>query len=89
MSKDQYISDPTPGAEAKWYPHIMFFVPATEDAKWGANVHGAPIFATTSDAEPITTFFVVVPKWTDGTLGSYVQSAPTATTKNPETDHHH
>jgi len=87
MSKDQYISDPTLASAANWYPHIMFFVSATEDAKWGANVHGAPIFATTSDAEPITTFFVVAPKWSDGTLGPYAQSAPTTT--NPETDHHH
>jgi len=74
MSKDQYISDPTPGVEAHWYPHVMFFVPATEDSKWGANVRGGPIFANTSEAEPITTFFMVAPKWSDGTLGPYVQT---------------
>jgi hypothetical protein len=87
MSKDQYISDPTPGAEAHWYPHVMFFVPTTEDSKWGANV-GGPIFATTSDAEPITTFFVVAPNWSDGALGPYAQTVPTATTAEAETHHH-
>lgn len=89
MSKDQYISDPTPGVEVHWYPHVMFFVLATEDSMWGANVRGGPIFASTSDAEPVTTFFVVAPKWADGTLGPYVQTAPTATKTKSETDHHH
>jgi len=68
--------------------HVMFFVPATEDSKWGANVTGAPIFATTSDAGPITTFFVVAPKWSDGTLGPYVQTVPNATTAKIEFHHH-
>jgi hypothetical protein len=58
--------------EPRWYPHVMFFVPATEDSKWGANVRGAPIFSTTSDVLPITTFFVLAPKWSDGSLGPYV-----------------
>lgn len=83
MSKNQYIND---GA-ANWYPHIMFFVSPTEDSKWGANVRGAPVFSTTSDAEPVTTFFVVAPKWSDGSLGPYT-SAPAATTGKPETHHH-
>ena len=83
LSKDQYINDPAPGAPSNWYPHVMFFVPATEDSTWGANVHGSPIFSTTSDVDPITTFFVVTPKWSDGSLGPYV---PTAA--KPKTDHH-
>jgi len=72
LSKDQYINDPQPGSESRWYPHVMFFVPATEYSKWGANVHGGPIFSTTSSVEPITTFFVLAPKWSDGSLGPYV-----------------
>ncbi len=87
MSKNQYITDAQVDVEPHWYPHIMFYVPATQDAKWGANVRGAPIFSTTSDTEPITTFFVVVPKWSDGSLGPYVRT-PTATTAKPGTDHH-
>jgi len=87
LSKDQYINDPQPGAESRWYPHVMFFVPATEDSKWGANVHGGPIFSTTSSVEPITTFFVLAPKWSDGSLGPYVPT-PAATTTKAETHRH-
>jgi hypothetical protein len=75
MSKEQLISDPTPSVPLHWYPHVMFFVPAVagpEGAAWGANVPGAPVFSTTSDVEPVTTYFVVAPKWSDGTLGPYV-----------------
>jgi hypothetical protein len=75
LSKDQYIKDAQPGQEPRWYPHVMFFVPATEDAKWGANVRGGPIFAATSEDVPITTFFVVAPKWSDGSVGPYVAEA--------------
>lgn len=83
MSKEQYIGDVPPGKWQHWYPHVMFYVPATEDSKWGANLPGAPIFSTTSTAEPITTFFVIAPKWSDGTLGPY-----TPATSTPETHHH-
>ncbi|MGA9852616.1 MAG: hypothetical protein WBR15_06765 [Gammaproteobacteria bacterium] len=71
LSKEQYINDPTPGVGANWYPHVMFFVPAAggaEGSEWGANVRGSPIFSTTSDVEPITTYFVLAPKWSDGSL---------------------
>jgi hypothetical protein len=87
LSKDQYIKDPQDGAEARWYPHVMFFVPATEASIWGANVRGGPIFSTTSSVYPITTFFVVAPKWSDGSLGPYVP-APGATTAKSETHSH-
>jgi len=84
LSKDQYILDSTPPAHANWYPHVMFFVPATDASVWGANVSGGPVFSTTSDVEPVTTFFVVAPKWSDGTLGPYT----TAAGHSPEHHHH-
>lgn len=87
MSKEQYINDPQDGAEARWYPHVMFFVPATEASNWGANGRGGPIFSTTSTAEPITTFFVLAPRWSDGSLGPYVP-LPAATTAKSETHTH-
>jgi hypothetical protein len=90
MSKEQYILDVPPGHWQHWYPHVMFYVPAVagpEGSAWGANVPGSPIFSTTSDMEPITTYFVIGPKWSDGTLGPYV-AVPAATTVNPETHHH-
>ena len=87
LSKDQYIKDAEPGEEPRWYPHVMFFLPATEGSKWGANVHGGPIFSHTSSVQPVTTFFVVAPRWSDGSLGPYVPS-PAATTANRETHRH-
>ena len=87
LSKDQYINDPQDGVEPRWYPHVMFFVPATEASTWGANVRGGPIYATTSSVEPITTFFVVAPKWSDGSLGPYVP-VQAATTAKSETHSH-
>jgi hypothetical protein len=79
MSKEQYINDPAP----RWYPHVMFFVPATDGSPWGANVSGGPLFSASSDVEPITTYFLVVPKWSDGTPGPY------AANHGKATQHHH
>lgn len=85
LSKDQYINDPSPEAgPARWYPHVMFFVPATDGSPWGADVPGGAIGSNTSDSEPITTYFVRVPKWSDGTLGPY-----TASSGKPQEHHHH
>lgn len=85
LSKDQYINDtqPGPGGESGWYPHIMFFVPSDEEGKWGQNQRRSPIFATTSDVEPVTTCFIVVPRWSDGTVSPYL-----ADTSGYEQDHH-
>jgi hypothetical protein len=83
LSKEQLISDPTPSAPVHWYPHVMFFVPATDGSPWGANVPGAQLFSATSTVEPVTTYFLVVPKWSDGTLGPYVPES----SKGGE--HHH
>ena len=81
LSKDQYIHDQQPGgAEPRWKPHVMWFVPTTEGSEWGANVRGGPIFSGTSDVEPITTFIVLSPQWSDGSLGPYVPT-PAATTE--------
>lgn len=74
LSKDQYILDtqPGPGGQSGWYPHVMFYVPSDEAGKWGENQRGSPIFSTTSDMEPVTTFFLVVPEWSDGTTTPYL-----------------
>lgn len=62
MSKQGYLSD----ADKHWHPHLMFFVAHTDAAAWGANLRGSPIIAAQSDPEPITTFFIPVAKWSDG-----------------------
>jgi hypothetical protein len=63
MSKQGYLSD----ADGHWHPHLMFFLDHTDGAAWGANLEGSPIFAAQGDPEPVTTFFVPVTKWSDGT----------------------
>jgi len=65
MSKDQYLND----RGVHWHPHLMFFMPATDDAAWGANTKDSPLIADTDKAENVTTFMLTVAKWSDGTPG--------------------
>ena|ERR1700723_1998073 len=63
MSKQGYLGD----AAGHWHPHLMFFLAHTDVAEWGADLHGSPVFAARDDLDPIKTFFVLVPTWSDGT----------------------
>ena len=64
MSKQGYIAD---SSAPHWHSHVMFWVANTDEAAWGANLDQSPIFAAQSDVEPITTYFIPVKKWSDGT----------------------
>ena len=64
MSKQGHLHD----ADGHWHPHLMFFLARTDGAAWGADLAGSPVFAAQDQAEPITTFMVPVPQWSDGTL---------------------
>lgn len=66
MSKGGYLSDKAGG---HWHPHLMYFLPRTADALWGANREGSPIMASTDSVVPVTVFFAAVPRWSDGTPG--------------------
>jgi hypothetical protein len=63
LSKQGYLGD----LVGHWHPHLMFFLAHTNGAAWGANLDGSPIYAAQGDPEPVTTFFVPVTKWSDGT----------------------
>jgi hypothetical protein len=63
LSKQGYLGD----LVGHWHPHLMFFLAHTNGATWGANLDGSPIYAAQGDPEPVTTFFVPVTKWSDGT----------------------
>jgi hypothetical protein len=63
MSKQGHLHD----ADGHWHPHVMLYLANTEAAAWGANLDGSPIFAQEGSPEPVTTFFVPVTKWSDGT----------------------
>lgn len=70
MSKDQYI-DP---ASKAWYPHLMFFMPAEDNANvgmsWGADRLRSPVVydpkSVTLLHEPWARFFIPVTHWSDG-----------------------
>ena len=64
MSKQGYLND----SAGHWHPHVMFFLPTTEAAKWGANLDGSPVYAAQGAPEPVTTFMVPVTTWSDGTV---------------------
>jgi hypothetical protein len=63
MSKQGYLGD----LAGHWHPHLMFFLAHADVADWGADLRGSPVFAARDDLESVTTFFVLVPKWSDGT----------------------
>ena len=64
MSKDTYLGD----GVGHWYPHLMFLLPRTPGAEWGADLKDSPVFSDSSFLEPLTIFFVPVTRWSDGTV---------------------
>jgi hypothetical protein len=64
MSTDGYLGD---AAGGHWHPHVMFYLPRTTPADWGANLKGSPVIGDSSALEPLTIFFVPVTRWSDGT----------------------
>jgi len=63
LSKQGYLGDPV----GHWHPHLMFFLPPTDTATWGANLPSSPIFAGASAEDRLTIFLVPIPMWSDGT----------------------
>jgi hypothetical protein len=64
MSKQAYLTDRGDHNLA----HVMFWVPNTDAASWGANVPKSPIILLQQDpVAPITLFGIPVGAWSDGT----------------------
>jgi hypothetical protein len=66
LSKDQYLGD----EGGHWHPHLMFHLPRTGAASWGANLPGSPVLLDTDHhegPEPESIFMVPVDHWSDGT----------------------
>lgn len=63
MSKRGYLNDEV----GPWHPHVMFFLPRTSPAEWGANLPESPLFADDGALEPYTIFMSPVRHWSDGT----------------------
>jgi hypothetical protein len=57
-----------------WCPHLMFHVPRTDDASWGADLAGSPVLFNDQYRdvpEPEIIFMVTVPQWSDGTAAPH------------------
>jgi hypothetical protein len=63
MSKQGHLNDHA----GHWQPHLMFFVPPTEAAIWGADMEGSPVIKANDTPGGLTTFIVPVRRWSDGT----------------------
>lgn len=77
MSKGSYLTD----ADGHNGPHLMFFVPVTEPAVWGAGLPGSPVGSApywfgfgggsaeqeAAGLPPVRVFTVSVRTWSDGT----------------------
>jgi hypothetical protein len=66
LSKGGYLGDEV----GHWHPHLMFHVPKTDAANWGANLPYSPVELDTAHRdvpEPETIFLVPVGNWSDGT----------------------
>jgi hypothetical protein len=63
LSKAGYLGDDAGGP---WHPHLMFFLPRTPSATWGANVDHSPVVFNDGPGAAFTTFMVVVSHWSDG-----------------------
>ncbi len=60
-----------------WCPHLMFHVPKTKDANWGADLAGSPVLFDDEHRdvpEPETIFMVPVFHWSDGTAAPHQAS---------------
>jgi len=67
MAKDAYLSD----SGVHWHPHVMFHIPKTDAATWGANLPGSPVVfndESTDMPEPETIFMMPVGRWSDGSV---------------------
>ena len=65
MSKGGQLNDQV----GHWHPHVMFYAPKGEVARWGANLQSSPMFADDESYDDANIFMVVVPSWSDGTPG--------------------
>jgi hypothetical protein len=66
MSKGGNLGD----GVGHWHPHLMFHIPKTDAASWGANLPSSPVELDTDHREvpePETIFMVPVGNWSDGT----------------------
>jgi hypothetical protein len=65
MSKDGNLGD----SVGHWCPHLMFHIPKSNDASWGADLAGSPVLLDDEHRdvpEPEIIFMIPVFQWSDG-----------------------
>jgi hypothetical protein len=70
MSKAGNLGD----SVGHWCPHLMFHVPKTDDANWGADLTGSPVLFNDEYRdvpEPENIFMVPVSQWSDSTAAPH------------------
>ena len=70
MSKAGNLGD----SVGNWCPHLMFHVPKTDGANWGADLAGSPVVFDDNHRdvpEPETIFMIPVLHWSDGTVAQH------------------
>jgi hypothetical protein len=63
MSKQGYLND----RDGHWHPHLMFFLPLTDPAVWGAGPQGSPVLGVKDTLDQLTLFLIPIGQWSDGT----------------------
>ncbi len=65
MSIRAYLND----SAGHWVPHLMFYVPQTDGAVWGADLRNSPVMLNPQfqgAPEPVSVFMIPVRTWSDG-----------------------
>jgi hypothetical protein len=66
MSKQSYLGDAAGNAA----PHLMFYVPKTDDMSWGEDLSHSPVILNRQfegSPEPLRSYIIPVFNWSDGT----------------------
>jgi len=66
MSKQGYLSD----RDGHWHPHLMFFLPLTDPATWGAGAPNSPVLGIKDALDRLTLFLIPIGQWSDGTAAA-------------------
>jgi hypothetical protein len=69
MSKQGYLSD----RDGHWHPHLMFFVPLTDPAAWGADSPDSPVIGFKDNEDRQTVFLIPVGQWSDVTADPQIK----------------
>jgi hypothetical protein len=67
LSKQGYLGD----SVGHWHPHLMFFLPLTDPAAWGADLPGSPILGDKDTLDRMTVLLIPVANWSDGVADAH------------------